>query len=89
MRNEELVKYLTIRNVPDELAESLEEERRRRGKSLNQTVIQLLGQSLGVSSQGPRKNGLNALAGTWTSEEHREFEAAIAPTDQIDEKLWR
>jgi len=89
MRDGEPMNYLTIRNIPDELAESIEKERRRRGKSLNQTVIQLLGQSLGVSSQGPRKNGLNALAGTWTSEEHREFEAAIAPTDQIDEELWR
>jgi hypothetical protein len=83
------MKHLTIRDIPQELAESIERERRRRGKSLNQTVIQLLGQSLGVISQGPRKNGMHRFAGTWTPEEQREFEAAVAPTEQIDEELWR
>lgn len=83
------MKHMTIRNIPDELAESIERERKRRGKSLNQTVIHLLGQSLGVSPRGPRKNGLAHLAGTWTSEEHRAFEAAIAPTEHVDEELWR
>jgi len=83
------MKHLTIRDIPHELADAIDKERRRRGKSLNQTVIQLLGQSLGVRSNGPRKNGMTHLAGTWTPEEHRQFEAAIAPTEQIDEELWR
>lgn len=83
------MKHITIRDIPQELAESIEREKRRRGKSLNQTVIQLLGQSLGVMPQRPRNNGMRRLAGTWTSEEHRQFEAAIAPTEQIDEELWR
>jgi len=40
--------HLTVRNLPDELAAALEKEKRRRGTSLNQTVIDLLRQSLGV-----------------------------------------
>ncbi len=36
-----------------------------------------------------RSNGLARLAGTWTEEEHRQFEAAIAVTAQIDAELWR
>ncbi len=83
------MRYLTIRDIPEELAEAIDKERRRRGKSLNQTVIQLLAQSLGVLSHGHRKNGLSHLAGTWTAEEHREFETAIVPTEQIDAELWR
>jgi len=82
------MKHITIRNIPPEVADSLEMERRRRGKSLNQTVIQILRQSLGVS-QEIRNNGLRRLAGTWTPDEYRQFEAAIAPTEQIDEELWR
>jgi plasmid stability protein len=84
-----MVKHLTIRNVPDELAEALDRERRRRGKSLNLTVIQLLGQSLGVPPNGPRRNGLAALGGTWTEDEHREFELHIQTTEQVDPELWQ
>ncbi len=83
------MKHITIRDVPQDLARAIEEEKKRRGQSLNQTLIQLLGKSLGVPTYGPRKNGLAALAGTWTAEEHSKFEAATASTEQIDEELWR
>lgn len=69
------------------MAEALEREKRRRGRSLNQTVIDLLGQSLGVG--GSRSNGLGRLAGSWDEKDAREFEQAIAPFEQIDEELWR
>lgn len=78
---------MTIRNLPASVAEALEREKRRRGRSLNQTVIDLLGQSLGV--EGARSNGLGRLAGRWDEGELREFERAVAPFEQIDEELWR
>ena len=78
---------LTIRNLPDELAKALEREKRRRGESLNQTVIDLLSQGLGVGA--PRSNGLARLAGTWTEEEYRQFEDAVAPFEHVDDELWR
>ncbi len=80
--------YLTIRNVPPNLACALENEKHRRHKSLNQTVIDLLAAALGVGTL-PRSNGLAKLAGQWTPEEHQEFNDAIAVTEQIDEELWR
>lgn len=81
------MKHLTVRNVPDRLHEALEREKRRRGTSLNQTVIDLLGQRLGLG--GERSNGLRRLAGSWTQEEYREFEEAVAPFEEVDEELWR
>lgn len=81
------MKALTIRNLPAGVAEALEREKRRRGRSLNQTVIDLLRQSLGVEQT--RSNGLAQLAGRWDDEELREFELAVAPFEQIDEELWR
>ena len=81
------MKNLTIRNLPPEVAEALEREKRRRGESLNQTVIELLGQGLGVG--GTRSNGLAALAGGWDEEEFRQFETAVAPFEEIDAELWR
>ncbi len=81
------MKHLTVRNVPPELAAALALEKDRLQLSLNQTVIELLRQSLGVERK--RSNGLARLAGTWTVEEHTRFEDAIAPAEQIDEELWR
>src|SRR4051794_4117427 len=83
------VRHLTIRNLPTEVAEALEEERHRSRASLNQTVIDLLGRALGVGSQGEESNGLGRLAGTWTQKDFERFEAAVALTEQIDEELWR
>ena len=83
------MRHLTIRNLPSEVAEALDEERHRSRTSMNQTVIRLLGRALGVAPRTTPSNGLARLAGTWTAEEHRRFEEAVAATEQIDEDLWR
>ncbi len=83
------MKHLTVRDVPPEVGRALEKERRRRGKSLNRTVIELLGQSLGLGPGRRRENGLRALAGTWSQKDLERFEAALAPTEEIDAELWR
>ncbi|MGH3137667.1 MAG: hypothetical protein ACRDPV_14375 [Gaiellaceae bacterium] len=82
------MRHLTIRQVPPDLAGALDVERRRRGTSLNRTVLDLLAQALGLGST-TKTNGLEAFAGTWTQEEFDEFEAAVQFTEQIDEELWR
>ncbi len=81
------MKALTVRSIPPEVAEALEHEKRRRGTSLNQTVIDLLKQSLGV--QGTRSNGLMAFGGSWSEDEFHEFERAIAPFENVDPELWK
>jgi plasmid stability protein len=79
--------HLTVRNLPEDISNALKEEKRRRGTSLNQTVIDLLRQSLGVS--GTRSNGLARMAGTWTAAEHRQFLKNIRPFDEIDPDMWK
>lgn len=81
------IKALTIRNLPPGLADALDREKRLRGKSLNQTVIDLLGQGLGA--QGVRSNGLGRLAGGWSEDEFRDFERVTAQLEAVDEELWR
>jgi len=81
------IRNLTIRNIPDDLAEAIEKEKKRRRRSLNRTVIELLSQGLGVGCL--RFNGVGRLAGTWTAEEHRKFEESVAPFGAIDAELWR
>jgi plasmid stability protein len=83
------MKYVTIRNLPPDVALALEREKKRRGKSLNQTTVELLAQALGVARQKKRGNGLSTLAGGWTLDQWRSFEESIALTEQVDEELWR
>ncbi len=81
------MKHLTVRNLPPDVAKALEREKRRRGESLNQTVIGLLSKGLGVGA--PRSNGLASLSGKWSEEDLEEFERAVAPFAEIDDELWR
>lgn len=82
------MKAITIRNVDPKLAKALERETDRRGTSLNQTVLELLRQALGVDPRTLRSNGLRKLAGKWSAEELREFESHIKPFEAIDPELW-
>jgi plasmid stability protein len=81
------MKALTIRNLPQEVAAALEREKRRRGQSLNQTVIELLSQGLGV--RHPRSNGLSQLGGKWSADEFEEIESAVARFGDIDPEIWQ
>lgn len=83
------MKTMTIRNVPAELADALEAEKRRRGLSLNRTVLALMKEALGVSGDRGRSNGLRRLSGTWSEEEFRRFEEAAAPFGEIDREIWK
>ena len=53
-------------------------ETRGRGKSLNQTVVDLLKQALRLGWDSPGANGLEKLVGTWSQEELDRFEGAAA-----------
>jgi plasmid stability protein len=73
---------LTIHNVPSELAQALQRESMRLHASLDDMVIEILCRALKIGSSEEKRNGLARLAGTWSAEEHEQFEAAIAVTEQ-------
>lgn len=84
------MRTLTIRNVTPKLSDALEKEKRRLGTSMNDTVLQLLSESLDINPKTGRwTNGLEKLAGGWTDEDFEEFERNTAATREIDEELWR
>ena len=83
------MKTMTIRSVSTELAAALEAEKRRRGLSLNRTVLSLIEEALGISEGRARSNGLRRLAGTWSEDEFKRFEEAVAPLGEIDGELWK
>ena len=81
--------FLTVRDVPPELTRALQEEKHRRGTSLNRLVIELLSQALGLDWRQPRRNGLEKLAGDWSQKDLEEFERATAVFEKVDEEQWR
>lgn len=81
--------YLTIRGLPQDIAQALQEEKNRRGKSINQTVIELLRQALNLEWAKKSGNGLENLAGTWDQEELDRFEHATAIFEQTDDEHWQ
>lgn len=83
------MKTMTIRGVPAELAAALENEKKRRGTSLNRTVLGLMREALGLSHTGPRSNGLRRLAGAWSEDEYQEFERATDIFNRVDKEVWR
>jgi hypothetical protein len=78
-------KYLTIRGVPDEVSERLENLSRARGQSMNATILGILSASV---EYDPRRMRLERLA-TWTEADGIEFERALAEQRVIDAELWK
>lgn len=83
------MEQLTIRDLPTEVFEALERESVRQRKPLENTVVDLLRQALRLKPVHTKKNGLARLAGTWTEEEYRSFEAFVAITEEIDEDHFK
>ena len=81
------MKAITVRDVDGQLARALEQAKRKRGTSLNQTVLDLLRHALGLNAP-TSGNGLRSMAGAWSEEDLEEFEQATAPFAQVDEELW-
>ncbi len=82
------MKQITIRKVPEELASALKKETKVRGKSLNQTAIDLLRQALGIGATS-YNNNLGKLAGTWTARDLEKFEQNTSIFEQVDPELWQ
>lgn len=83
---------LTIR-YGDEMARRIEELVRREGLSRNQAVLRLLRKGAGLDErpEDPDVVGdsLDWFVGSWTDEQAREFDEAVAEFERIDEELWK
>lgn len=82
-------RHLTIRNLPPDVSRAIERERKKRGVSLNATVVQLLRVAVGGDPGEPFDNGLGKYAGGWTEADLAEFERDTADTREIDPEMWK
>ena len=82
---------ISIRGVDEQSLRRLKQTARKRGISLNRLISEMLnGTADRRAGTSPIEfSDLDALAGSWTAAEGREFEKATAIFGQIDARLWR
>lgn len=78
-------KQLTIRGVPDEVADRLRKLSREHGSSVNQMVLEILARAVGFEE---RRAKFERYV-TWTDEDLAAFNKVLAEQRVIDDKLWR
>ncbi len=79
-----MAKQLTVRGVPDEVADRLETLSRARGQSVNATVNEILGDALGANE---RLRRLERFV-TWTADDLAQVTEGVAAQRTIDADLW-
>lgn len=80
---------ITLRGLPDQVEQEIRRRAAREQRSINQTILLLLQEALGIDADGDRKRDLSHLAGTWDERDARQFDAAIAIFETIDPEVWQ
>jgi plasmid stability protein len=80
-----MTRQLTVRGVPDEVAERLEALSRAQRRSVNATVNEILEEAVGVDA---RARDLRRFI-TWTQDEVDQVNEEVAAQRRVDESDWR
>ncbi len=86
------MKAITLRNLPPEVARTVQRRAKQKKTSVNKAVIDLLEESSGKRTHTHvpiRYHDLDHLAGTWAENEAVAFESLLAEHRRIDLKLWK
>jgi len=86
------MKAKTLRNLPPEVARTVQKRAKQKKTSVNMAVIELLEESAGAKAmkKAPvRYHDLSHLAGTWTMEETAAFDKLIADQRTSDPGLLK
>jgi plasmid stability protein len=83
------MKPITLRNLPEPLWRIIRQRAAAAGISLNRAVIEVLEERLGSGAERIQiHHDLDDLAGSWSEEEARVFDRALAAQRAIDPELW-
>jgi plasmid stability protein len=89
---EGMVGTLSIRGLDNALTEELKKIANAEEKSVNQCVIDILKQQLGLTKQKKftqSYDDLDQLFGSWSEGSFAEIEQKISSERQIDDELWK
>lgn len=86
------MKNITIRGIDDALDKKLKEKARENGTSINQVVIRLLKEQLGLKKEKKYTavhSDLDRLFGKWSENEFQRIQGKIDSERKIDQELWK
>lgn len=86
------MKAITLRNLPPEVAKTVQQRAKQKRTSVNKAVIELLEELAGGNAKKKetvRYHDLDHLIGTWTKKEAEEFDKIIKSFRTIDPDLWK
>jgi hypothetical protein len=76
---------ISLRILPPEVEQAIQDTSRREGISLNKAAIRLLETSLRKSA---RNSDFDEFCGAWPKEEADQFDAALGEMRQVDPSDW-
>lgn len=83
---------LSVRGLDDALLNALKARALHDSASVNGLVLRLLREAVGEAVPGKAKiehHDLDALAGTWSAADEKDFQQATQAFAEVDPKLWR
>lgn len=86
------MKSVTIRGVDEHLAELLKKRAASERKSMNQFLLDIIKNSLGISREKQftvEYDDLDSLFGSWSESEFEQIQGKISVQRQIDQELWQ
>ena len=85
------MKAITIRGVDSTVSDQLKKAAVKEGKSVNQFVVDLIKEKLGINKAKKftvTHDDLDHLFGKWSQKEYEQIQAAIDTGRKIDRELW-
>jgi len=82
---------ITLRGIDNETEKKIRREAKKKGKSLNKIILEMIGQRGGQKKEKEElpANSLRRLAGGWSRKEADKFLESIKSCEQIDEVMWK
>jgi len=82
---------ITLRGIDNETEKKIRREAKKKGKSLNKIILEMIGQRGGQKKEKEElpANSLRKLAGGWSRKEADKFLESIKSCEQIDEVMWK
>jgi plasmid stability protein len=77
----------TIRDIPEDVDKALRAKAKAEGKSLNQTVVEVLSDGLGIRQAKRKYRDLSGIVGSLARDP--EFDRIMEEQDRIDPEMWR
>ena len=90
MMQKSFMKALTIRKLPQEVADAVHRRAEEAHMSLSKALITLLEEKIvGRAAKKKKKRDLNYIAGSWSDQAFREFDESLAEQRKIDPGMWK